>query len=219
MASVKKFTDKAVRQMLRHNAREIAKPSNKDIDPTRSHANYKLSPDWRFLNKQQTDYERYKFRMSQLHRYNRADVKTLAGWVVTVPKDLPKEYHAAFFRETYTFLENRYGRSNTIQAIVHNDESTPHLHYLFIPAVADKKNRGLTGEKVCANEVLTRQELREFHPALQKHMNQAGIPAQILNGTTAAGNRTVKELKKERDAAHRQHEPTRERRGQGVFIR
>lgn len=215
MASVKKFTHKAVKNMLRHNAREILKPSNKDIDPARTHQNYKLSPDWKFLSKQQTDYERYKFRLSQLHVFNRADVKTLAGWVVTAPKDLPREHHRAFFQETYAFLEFRYGKNNIVQAIVHNDEETPHLHFLFIPAVKDTKGRGITGEKVCANDVLTRQELREFHPALQKHLQDAGINARVMNGATAAGNRTVKELKKEREQSHTQ-EHTRAARG--VFL-
>ena len=162
----------------------------------------------------QSDYERYKFRLSLLHVYNRADVKTLAGWIVTVPKDLPPEQHRAFFQEVYKFLENRYGKANTVQAVVHNDEATPHLHFLFIPAVKDIKNRGATGEKVCANDVLTRQELREFHPALQEHLNNAGIKALIINGATAAGNRTVKEMKKERD----QIQTHNKERMRGVFL-
>jgi hypothetical protein len=210
MAKVKKFTSTSVLPMLRHNAREILKPSNKEIDPLRTHLNYKLSPEWKFLGKSQSDYERYKFRLSQLHVYRRADVKTVAGWVVTTPKELPAEKHPQFFQETYKFLETRYGRKNTIQAIVHNDETTPHLHFLFIPVTKDAKNRGIAGEKVCANDVLTRQELREFHPALQEHLNRAGVNARILNGATAAGNRTVPEMKKERE---RQNEHTR-----GVFL-
>jgi len=214
MASVKKFTHKAATQMLRHNARETLNPSNKDIDQSRTHLNYRISPEWRFLGKTQTDYERYKLRLSQLHVYKRADVKTLVGWVVTVPRDLPKEQHEVFFEETYKFLENRYGRENTVQAVIHNDETTPHMHYLFVPAVEDKKNRGITGEKVCANDLITRQELRCFHGDLQNHLNASGIPARIINGATAAqgGNRTVKEYKQER-----QHQKKQER-VRGVFI-
>ena len=40
MASVQKFTDSAVTNQLRHNAREIVNNSNKDIDKTRTHLNY-----------------------------------------------------------------------------------------------------------------------------------------------------------------------------------
>jgi hypothetical protein len=212
MASVKKFTNSAVRQQLRHNSRETLNPSNSDIDPSRSQLNYKLSPNRKFIDKHLTDYEYYKLRLSCLHVFNRADVKTMAGWLVTAPKCLAVEKHQIFFQEVYNFLENRYGKQDIVQAIVHNDETTPHLHFLFIPAVKDAKNRKPSGEKVCANDVLTRQELRTFHPALQEHLNRAGIDAKILNGATAAGNRTVAEMKRERDLTHNR-EVTR-----GVFL-
>ena len=39
MASVQKFTDSAVTNQLRHNAREIVNNSNKDIDKTRGTCN------------------------------------------------------------------------------------------------------------------------------------------------------------------------------------
>ena len=45
MASVEKFTDAAVTNQLRHNAREIITNSNKDIDKARTHLNYSLTPE------------------------------------------------------------------------------------------------------------------------------------------------------------------------------
>lgn len=216
MAAVKKFTHSSVSNILRHNAREIFNSSNEDIRFERSAFNYKLSPDWKFLGMPQDDYTRYKFRLSQLYVYNRADVKTLAGWIVTAPQDLSVEQHDIFFLESYKFLENKYGRENVVQAIVHNDEAQPHLHFCFIPVVPDTNPNHKHTEKVCANDILTRQELRDFHPALQSHLRQAGIQARIINGVTAAGNRTVKEMKRERDTQH-QHERQHEQRG--VFIR
>ena len=195
MASVQKFTDRAVVNQLRHNERATQNPSNPDIDMTRSHQNYTLSQD-----RGMTSYDYYKQRKAELYCYKRDDVKTLAGWVVTAPKDLPLDLHEPFFKETYRFLENRYGKENTVLAVVHNDESgQPHLHYNFIPAVDDAKHGG---QKICANDVLNRQELRNFHPALQKHLKEIGIDARVINGATAGGNRTVRELKREREHVH-----------------
>jgi len=195
MASVQKFTDKAVVNQLRHNERAVQNPSNPDIDMTRSHQNYTLSQD-----RGMTSYDYYKQRKAQLYCYRRDDVKTLAGWVVTAPKDLPINLHQPFFKETHRFLENRYGKENTVLAVVHNDESgQPHLHYNFIPAVADPKHGG---EKICANDVLNRQELRNFHPDLQRHLKENGIDARVINGATAGGNRTVRELKRAREHEH-----------------
>jgi len=205
MASVQKYAETAVVNILRHNSREVQNPSNKDINPDKYNKNYKLSPE-----RDISDYSYYKERLSQLYRYGRADVKTLCGWVVTAPKDLPIEKHLSFFHETYNFLENRYGRENTVQAIVHNDESgQPHLHYCFIPAAPNTNPRHQQAEKVCANDILNRAELRDFHPALEKHLRNAGISARILNGATAGGNRTVTQLKHSRE-----HE-----RGRGLFLR
>jgi len=192
MASVKKFVQSSVVNQLRHILREVQNPGNEDIDPTRISENYTLSP-----NRGVHPYSYYLERKGQLYCYGRADVKTLAGWICTAPVDLPETLHNEFFKETYTFLENRYGKANTVLAVVHSDESgQPHLHYNFIPAVIDSK-RG--GEKICANDVLNRAELRDFHHAWEKHLRNAGINANVLNGATANGNRTVAQLKQERD--------------------
>ncbi|MCL2638898.1 MAG: plasmid recombination protein [Oscillospiraceae bacterium] len=216
MANLQKHTGKAVIAILRHNNRDTLKPSNRDIDPTRSHLNYRLSPKRLIRDGQrlcsQSDYECYKKRLSEVYAFNRKNLVKIASWVISAPRNLEVEKHEVFFRECYNFLENRYGKQNTVQAIVHNDESQPHLHYIFMPVVKDKKHKKPSGEKLCANDVLTRQELREFHPALQEHLNRAGINTRILNGATADGNRTVAEIKKEREHAQNQ-EKTR-----GVFL-
>lgn len=119
----------------------------------------------------------------------------MAGWIVTVPKNLKESDRERFFQVTYEFLIERYGERNCIQAIVHNDEGgQPHMHFLFIPATSDQKHGG---EKICANDVLNKTELRNFHPALQKWLIDHDVQANILTGITKAqgGNRTVQELK------------------------
>ena len=177
MASLKKFTHSAVVNQLRHVLRETVNPANVNIDATRSDLNYILSPDRGI-----SAYSYYLERKSQVYCFNRANVKTLVGWVVTAPSNLPAEQQHKFFLESYQFLVNRYGLKNTVLAITHFDESRPHLHYLFVPAVPNLKHGG---EKVCANDLITRTELRDFHPALQKHLRSVGVHASILNDTTS----------------------------------
>lgn len=191
MASVKKFTHSAAVNQLRHVLRETKNPSNTNIDPVCTPLNYTLSPDRGI-----SAYSFYLKRKGELYNYNRpSDVKTLAGWVVTAPKDLKAERRQAFFLESYQFLENRYGRENTVLATVHLDENRPHLHFLFIPAAPDPKHGGY---KVCANDVLTRAELRDFHPALGKHLKAAGITAYVLKSVATGGSHTASEFKTER---------------------
>ena len=192
MASVKKFTESAVVNQLRHIERTIAHPENMDIEKDRTVQNYSLLP-----QRGISSYEYYRQRKSELYCYNRADVKVMAGWIVTALKDLPMSEMEKFFNVTYEFLAERYGEKNCVQAVVHNDEGgQPHIHFLFIPAAADKKHGG---EKICANDVLNKAELRNFHSALQMYLLDHGVQANILTGITKAqgGNRTVRELKQE----------------------
>lgn len=201
MASVEKFSAGAVRNQLRHNRREIEHSSNPDINPARQGQDYVLSPD-----RGMSDYDYYKERLGQVYVYGRNDVKTMAGWIVTAPQDLAPERYDDFFCTTYDFLANRYGEENIVQAIVHDDEGgQPHLHFCFVPVVEDKKHE--QGYKVCANDVLDRRELRNFHPDLQHYLDDHGLEdARVMTGVTRAqgGNRTVRQLKAEREQEYQQ---------------
>lgn len=201
MASVEKFTEAAVVNQLRHNAREIRNSANEDIDPQRTALNYSLLPP-----REVSDYDYFLERKSELYCYGRADVKVLAGWVVSAPADFetrsPEETRQ-FFETVNDFMSERYGEKNIVQSIVHMDEAgqVPHCHVVFIPVVPDRKPNHPQEEKVCAAEVLSRTELRNFHPALQAYMDKHGPKdARVYTGLTAAsgGNRTVKELKRNR---------------------
>ena len=119
---------------------------------------------------------------------------------------MEQEQYDDFFLAVYDFLENRYGEENVVQAVVHDDEGgQPHLHFCFIPVVEDKKHE--EGYKVCANDVLDRRELRNFHPDLQRYLDEHGLEdACVMTGVTRAqgGNRTVAELKAEREQEYEQ---------------
>lgn len=204
MASCEKYTHNQVWRICKHNSREFENPGNKDIDPERSSQNYDL------LGSDQRAYDRYKERKKELYSLNRQDVKTMAGWVVTVPKSVPVQLQRKFFESVHDFLGKRYGTENCVQSVVHVDEAgMPHLHYNFIPVTQTTKAahiaKGFT-EKICAKAVLNKTEFQNFHSDLQKHLNVNGIPgADVLNGVTArqGGNRTVAELK------HATHEKER----------
>lgn len=74
------------------------------------------------------------------------------------------------------------------------DETTPHMHYAFIPVVEDKKNGGY---KLSAKEAITRKDLQTFHKDLSNHMERVfGRDIGILNEATKEGNKSIEELKK-----------------------
>ena len=213
MASVAKYTARQGAQILRHNERTIQNPKNKDIDKNKTHLNYSL------LDREEQGYKYFKKRKADpdLYCFRRSDVKEICGWIITKPKQLPPEHEQRFFQESYNYLVKKFGGTNcenVLSAIVHKDEATPHLHFLFIPVVADGK-RG--GEKISAKEKLSKAVLREVHPELQEHLNRAGVPARVHSGITAeqGGNRTVKELKQDKPLKLNIRQTSREK---GVFI-
>lgn len=185
MANVKHFHRSAVRSILNHVTR-TDNFSNQDIDSSRSKYNYSLS--------KYDPHEAYKRRLNEVHCLNRSNVNTLSSWCVTLPKGVKKEDQKKFFENTVKFLNERYGERNLICAEVHYDETTPHLHYCFIPVVFDAKKQR---EKVDRKSIFTLKELKTFHLDLQNHVSQAlGYEVPILNGALKnRKNLSINELK------------------------
>lgn len=188
MAHVEKYTAAATGHMLAHYDRTHSS-STSCIDKSRTALNYDLAeidqplPPLDFLHK----------RMSEIKVLKRADINVMCDWIVTAPKELTPEELPLFFNETYKFLNGRYGKENVISAYVHMDETSPHIHYAFVPVVIDKK-KGIP--KLSAKERITRKDLNTFHPDLTKHMRAVfGRDIGIQNDATALGNQTIKQLR------------------------
>lgn len=191
MAHILKSPKSACSNLLNHYERkEGIKFSNQEIDNTKSHLNYNLASENNLTQQQILNQ-----RLSEVKVLKRKDVNVMCSWVITLPKTVEKDSleEDYFFKETYDFLENKYGKNNVISAYVHKDEKTPHMHFAFIPVVIDKK----TGiEKVSAKELITKNHLQSFHKELDAHLSsRLNKEIGILNGATIGGNKTVLELK------------------------
>lgn len=186
---------------------EYVKFGNQDIDLTRTHLNYNLAPEH-----PGSQIEFMHQRMSELKHQNRADLNVMCSWVVTLPKlneNIQPPYSEQeikdFFQAAYDYLEDRYGGKNVISSYVHMDESQPHMHFAFIPAVPDKRWNKLhpdaPREKVSAKECVSKIDLQNFHKDLQEVLDgqfgQGFYP--VLNGATIPGNLTIAEMKAIRD--------------------
>ena len=196
MAHVAKYSKGTLGHMFAHYERakdkdgEYIKFGNEDIDTNKSYLNYNLAP-----NHNMSQGEFVKQRCSEVKCLNRKDVKVMCSWVVTAPKDLDPNLHKDFFKESYKFLENRYGADNIVSAHVHMDEKTPHMHFAFVPVVYDAKKDVF---KVSAKEKVCKTDLQTFHQDLEKHLERAlGRKINILNEATKEGNKSIDELKRQ----------------------
>lgn len=194
MAHLKKNTRGAVPGLAVHFERKTDHHTNKEIDVSKTYLNQDLMADGSDM------LSRFNARLNDVYCMKRDDVKALATWIVTLPEEIakaPYEQQSAFFEATTNFLNDRYGQENAVAAVVHYDETTPHLHYAFVPVVFDvKKSR----YKVSAKEVLTRHDLQTFHDDLDQHLKKV-LPFYeqgILNHKTLPFE-NVAEIKKYND--------------------
>ena len=194
MAHLKKNTRGSVKGLSIHFERKTDNHSNEEIDVSRSYLNQDLMQDNSDM------ISRFDERLENVYCMKREDVKALGTWVVTLPDELKNESQNnqnKFFEETKEFLDERYGKENAVCAVVHYDETTPHLHYAFIPVTFDEKKQR---EKVSAKEVLNRKDLQSFHDDLDKQLKEK-LPFYekgILNNKTLPFE-NVEQVKKYND--------------------
>lgn len=199
MAHVAKYNKGAMGHMLSHYDRSKNR-LGENIDGERTHLNYNLAED--FQPMKQLDF--IHKRLGEVKIQNRKDVNVLCDWVVTAPKDLPSQEYKQFFKASCDFMCMRYGKENVVSAYVHMDETTPHVHFAFIPVKhgfkEDKKNPDISTEykKVSAKEVITRYDLKTFHQDLENYVErELGHKVNILNEATKEGNKSIEELKRQ----------------------
>nr|WP_181715681.1 MobV family relaxase [Carnobacterium sp.]QJS06071.1 mobilization protein [Carnobacterium sp.] len=193
MAHVQKFTRGNLNGLSIHLDRKTDHHSNEEIDPTKTYLNVDL------CQKEGDTLSRLNDRLKEVYCMKREDVKVGCSWIVTLPKTLKEQNESdqrEFFEKTYAFLTERYGGGkNVLSAQVHLDETTPHLHFVFMPVVWDEKKQR---EKVSAKEVLNRNDLQKFHGELDTFLKKE-LPTiykdGILNGETIELD-SVKEIKK-----------------------
>lgn len=93
---------------------------------------------------------------------------------------LTQEQQRDFFKDCTKFFANRYGNENIISAVVHMDETTPHLHLNLVP---------IQNGKLCCKDLFNRIELTklqtDFHESVGKRLNlergKEGSPRKHLS--------------------------------------
>ena len=171
MAHLTKYSMGSVRAILEHDTRTANHSyKNPDIDRSKTHLNYS------FVDSTLTAQERLEKRLSEVKVQKRKDVNVLASWIVTLPTNYKPEEERLFFTTVNEFLTEKYGKDNVISSDVHLDETTPHLHFTFVPVVKntrkykDPNKKPKFAEKVCADELLTREHLQHFHEELDNYL-------------------------------------------------
>lgn len=184
---------------------ETYTPDNPQINLLETHNNYHtVYPESGYM-----DYINKRIATLPLKRKVRNDAVLMCSFIIGSDNGFmlgltPSEQRKFFEDCTDSFAE-RYGRENIISAVVHVDETTPHLHLNLVPIV---------GNKLSAKQLFTPKTLQElqtdFHdkvgkkwglergkPGSQaKHIETAEFKARtIITRAEAQASETKKQAK------------------------
>jgi len=215
MAEFSKYKAFAIGRLFQHNNRTAddgVTHSNKEIDNERTYLNYHLK---------KGNPDDVTNRLQEVFHIKRKDLIALAEMIVTLPRDVKYGDERAFFNSVYDFYCNDLGEQNIMNAVVHNDETRPHIHIDFVPVIKQKvdrndlnnvSNHGGTFKKmlrdwcnehegdeveiVCCQKKINRAYLQTMHPRLSTWVErELGYETEILNGVTDNHNKSILELK------------------------
>ena len=157
----------------RHNERIFENHSNKDIDPEKTHLNYELTDRDRSIPYDR-QIKQYINDNKISKRALRKDAVLCNEWIITSDKaffeNMSTEQIKKIFETEKNFFAERYGNSNIAYAMVHLDESTPHMHLGLVPMQNGKlSSKSLFG---------SRDQLKEIQEAFPKYLNEHGYNLQ-----------------------------------------
>lgn len=92
-------------------------------------------------------------------------------------EDCYQEGCRLFFEDATTFFCNRYGIENVINATVHMDEATPHMHLGIVPVTEDGR--------LSAKDIFTRVELTNLQTAFAQEVGKKYGLERGIEGSTA----------------------------------
>lgn len=102
------------------------------------------------------------------------------------------------------WLQRTFGNENTVSAVLHMDEHTPHIHATVVPIVTGERRKAKKKQtdgkrsyrkkantvRLCADDVLTREKLVTYHDsyakAMEKYGLQRGVRGSEARHTTTA---------------------------------
>ena len=184
------------------------KTTPKNADPTRTHLNRELVefPDG---VADRTEAISYRIRTAGIRRkitpdQVRAIRIVLSGTHEDMVRVQDERRLAEWCDDNLQWLHRTFGRENTVSAVLHMDEHTPHIHATVVPIVTGERRKARKKQtegkrtyrkkadavRLCADDLLTRERLAAYHDsyaaAMSKYGLQRGIRGSEARHTTTA---------------------------------
>ena len=184
-----------------HNDRRSKGHSNKDIDPTRTHLNF-------WCKKNELTYIKEFDKMKKEYDLKgniRSNSIIMCEMMITSDNaffdKIGLEETKRYFKESYKFVCNykNLGEKYIVSASVHLDETTPHMHVVYIPVIHTKDEEENPIDKICARDFWKgRDSYRELQNAFHKYVTSKGFDLErgLPVEETKAKHEKIENLKK-----------------------
>ncbi len=184
-----------------HNDRRSKGHSNKDIDPTRTHLNF-------WCKKNELTYIKEFDKMKKEYDLKgtiRSNSNIMCEMMITSDNaffnKIGLEETKRYFKESYKFVCNykNLGEKYIVSAAVHLDETTPHMHLVYLPVIHTKDKEGNDIDKICCRDFWKgRDSYRELQNAFHKYITSKGFDLErgLPVEETGAKHEKMEDLKK-----------------------
>lgn len=189
-----KIKSGAVGGIQSHNNREHEPKTNPDVDMSRSEDNYDLiSCD---------NYKRsIKEKLSNLVESSRAvrkDAVVVCNFIVTSDNEtmnaLGADRQRQFFQDSVKWFSDRYGADRVLNATVHMDETTPHLHIGVMPITQDGR--------LSAKAIFTKTEMKAIQTEFARDV---GEKYGLERGVEGSDRTHLSEIRYKQETAFAEH--------------
>ena len=180
----------------------------KNADPTRTHLNRELVefPDG---VSDRTEAISHRIRTAGIKRKITPDqVRAIRIVLSGTHEDMMKIQDEGRLDEwcddNLQWLHHTFGKENTVSAVLHMDEHTPHIHATVVPIVTGERRKAKKKQtegkrsyrkkantvRLCADDVVTREKLVTYHDSyarvMEKYGLQRGVRGSEARHTTTA---------------------------------
>ncbi len=206
-----RMSDHIERKLIPHNA-----------DPTRTHLNRELIelPDG---VKDRNEAISKRIKSAGIKRKITPDqVRAIRVMLSGTHEDMMKIQESGrideWCNDNLQWLYKNFGRENTVSAVLHMDELTPHIHATIVPIVTGERRKAKKEQadgkrkyrkktdtiRLCADDVLNRDTMIAFHDSYAKLMGkyglQRGVPGSEARHISTA--QYYRNMQREKEGLH-----------------
>lgn len=172
---ITKFKGSAIGQILKHVERDrpdSARYGNENIDKDRTSQNFEVFSNVPSEEAQDKIRDAVRENEATTGKKTRRDAVVAVGVVITLPEQYKGKITSSQLRDFFLHAGRACGNlfniklEHCLAAVVHMDETSPHMHLLFSPVVDGKLN---------AKAVLNRNNLKKMHKLVDKSL-QKNLP-------------------------------------------